>query len=198
MLRRNRYSFRWKFAHCVLKFLFKVLTGGKVVGKEKLKIPDKPVIIVANHSSYMDPPLIIAFWEREIYFLGHEGLFKNSIFGGFLKFFNGLPLPSGFKKSYELLDVGYDIGIFPEGGRNKLPNVKIGAFKLSKDKNVPVIIFGIYGNRGRVFKKVLRWVFKRGLYLVYLKTLYPENFSDAEEMAKEFRKTVMEFIEKYQ
>ncbi len=181
-----RGSFRWHFARKVLNFLFKFLTGAKFLGWENLRLPDSPVIIVSNHSSYIDPPLILAFWSREIYFLGHGNLFKNPIFGSFLRFFNGLPLPQGFKRAYELIDNGYDIGIFPEGGRNKLPQVKLGAFKLSRDKNIPIVVLCIRGNRGRVWKKVTRWFFRRDLSLVYLKTLYPSDFRSEEEMALRF------------
>jgi len=195
MLKRNDYSFRWRFAHFALKVLFKVFAGVKTLNFERLKIPDKPVIIVANHSSYMDPPLIMGFWNREIFFLGHSGLFKNPIFGSFLRFFNGIPLPKGYKEAYRLLGKGYDIGIFPEGGRNKLPEVKKGAFKLSIDTGCPIIVFGIYGNRGRVFKKVFRWVFKRELKLVYLKTLYPEDYKDENEMMEEFKSLMLSFLQ---
>ena len=145
-----RESLRWRFARIVLNFLFRTLTGAKFLNRESLNLPNTPVIITSNHSSYIDPPLILAFWDRELYFLGHGNLFKNPIFGSFLRFFNGLPLPQGFKRAYDLIEEGYDMGIFPEGGRNKLPQVKIGAFKLSKDKNVPVIVLCIRGNRGRV------------------------------------------------
>ncbi len=195
MLKWNDYSFRWKFAHCVLKILFKIVAGVETLNFERLKIPNKPAIIVANHSSYMDPPLIMGFWNREIFFLGHAGLFKNPIFGGFLKFFNGIPLPKGYRKAYKLLDRGYDVGIFPEGGRNRLPEVKKGAFKLSKDTGCPIIVFGIYGNRGRAFKKVFKWIFKRELKLVYLKTLYPENYKDEYEMMEEFKNLMLNFLQ---
>ena len=190
-----RRSFRYIFAHVFLNFLFRILTGARFVGKENLKVSNTPVIITANHSSYMDPPLILAFWDREIYFLGHGGLFKNPIFGAFLRFFNTLPLPQGFKRAYELVDKNYDIGIFPEGGRNKLPQVKLGAFKLSRDKNIPIVVLCIHGNRGRVWRKVLRWFFKRDLRLVYLKTLYPSNFGSEEEMAREFLKIIKSALE---
>jgi len=190
-----RGSLRWRFARIVLNFLFRTLTGAKFLNRESLNLPNTPVIITSNHSSYMDPPLILAFWDRELYFLGHGNLFKNPIFGSFLRFFNGLPLPQGFKRAYDLIEEGYDIGIFPEGGRNKLPQVKIGAFKLSKDKNVPIIVLCIRGNRGRVWRKVLRWLFKRDLRLIYLKTLYPSDFKSEEEMAREFLEILKSALE---
>ncbi len=189
---RNKYSLRWKVAHHVLRFLFKILTGAKWENFQNFQMPDTPVIITANHGSYMDPPLIIALWEREIYFLAHSGLFKNPIFGGFLKFFNALPLPHGFKKAYRLISSGYDIGIFPEGGRNRFPKVEPGAFKLSKDTGCPIAILYIKENKVKVYKKVVRWILRRNFGIKFVGILYPERYVTHEDMMRDFQKRMLE------
>jgi len=150
-------------------------------------VPPPPVIVAANHSSYMDPPLIMALWPREIYFIAHGGLFVNPLFGAFLKFFHALPLPGAYRKAYHLLGRGKDIAIFPEGGRNRLPEVKLGTFRMSKRTGAPVVVFRIHNNDGKPPLKWIRWFILRDLYMEKVGILRPEDYEDEVSMAKAFR-----------
>jgi len=161
-------------------------------GKNLKDIPPSPVLVAANHSSYMDPPLIMALWPREIYFVAHGGLFVNPIFGAFLKFFHGLPLPGAYREAYRLLRKGYDVAIFPEGGRNRLPEVKPGTFKIARRMNVPVVVLKIHNNDGKPPLKWIRWFVCRDLYAERVAILYPQDFSDEEKMMESFRRIVMD------
>ncbi len=169
------------------------------VGLKGMKgIPDGPVIVAANHSSYMDPPLIMALWPREIFFVAHGGLFKNALFGAFLRFFHGLPLPGAYKEAHRLLTEGYDIGIFPEGGRNRLPDVKRGAFRMSLKTGAPVMLFYIHNNDGFPPLKWLRWFFFRDLYMEFITTLDPRDFPSEDEMVEAFKRAILPVHLKHQ
>lgn len=187
---RRKGSFRWRLGKFLSWLLMRFLWGVRAVGLEDL--PPSPVIVAANHSSYMDPPLIMALWPREIYFVAHGGLFVNPVFGAFLKFFHGLPLPGAYRRAYDLLKEGYDVAIFPEGGRNKLPEVKPGTFRMSRRLGVPVVVFKIHNNDGKPPMKWLRWFLMRDFYMEKVGVLYPEEYGSEEEMMDEFRRLVMD------
>ncbi len=153
-------------------------------------VPPPPVIVAANHCSYMDPPLIMALWPRELYFVAHGGLFVNPLFGAFLRFFHALPLPGAYRRAYTLLREGCDVAIFPEGGRNKLPEVKPGTFRMSRRLGVPVVVFRIHNNDGKPPLKWIRWFFMRDLYMERVGIMRPEDFGSEEEMMEEFLRLI--------
>ena len=186
---RRKGSLRWRLGKFLSWLLMRFLWGVRAVGIED--VPPPPVIVAANHSSYMDPPLIMALWPREIYFVAHGGLFVNPVFGAFLKFFHALPLPGAYRRAYDLLREGYDVAIFPEGGRNKLPEVKPGTFRMSRRLGVPVVVFRIHNNDGKPPLKWLRWFFMRDFYMEKVGVLYPENYGGEEEMMEEFKRLVL-------
>lgn len=181
-------SLRWRLGKFLSWIFMRFLWGIRGVGMEDL--PPPPVIIAANHSSYMDPPLIMALWPRELYFVAHGGLFVNPIFGAFLRFFHALPLPGAYREAHRLLRRGYDVAIFPEGGRNRLPEVKPGTFRMSRRLGVPVVVFRIHNNDGKPPLKWIRWFFMRDFYMERVGTMRPEDFRGEEEMMEEFLRLI--------
>ena len=181
---------RWRLGKFLSWLLMRYLWGIK--GKGLGELPPSPVIVAANHSSYMDPPLIMALWPREIYFVAHGGLFGNPLFGAFLRFFHALPLPGAYREAHRLLRQGYDVAIFPEGGRNKLPEVKPGTFRISRRLGVPVVVFKIHNNDGRPPLKWIRWFLLRDLYMEKVGVLRPEDYAGEEDMMEAFRSLVFE------
>ncbi|MEW6685524.1 MAG: lysophospholipid acyltransferase family protein [Candidatus Edwardsbacteria bacterium] len=150
-LGQGYYRLTWYVENWLLKFLF----GLKIKGRQK--IPEKGgVIIVSNHLSYLDPPLLGAAVNREIYFLAKEELFKhNRIFTWLLTAFNAIPLKRGggnkkaIKTALEVLKTDRILAIFPEGTRSKtgkLLPMKSGAAWLASLTKVPILPVYIKGS----------------------------------------------------
>ena len=59
-------SFYWVF-YTLFKSISKAFFSWKVVNREKL-IEDGPVLIVSNHQSFLDPPMLGISYEDGIYF----------------------------------------------------------------------------------------------------------------------------------
>ena len=130
-----------------------------VVGTEKLKGIERPFIVVANHSSHLDAPLVTgALPQRMSRYLAAAAAadyFFDVAWRRALTalFFNAFPVDrsgggsrSGLAK--ELLGRKVPLLIFPQGGRSK--NGIIGPFKqgaavLSMHGNVPCIPVAIIG-----------------------------------------------------
>ena len=83
--------------------------------------PRGPLIVVSNHQSNMDPPLITASLPRRVYFMAKRGIFNGPILSFLLKAYGTFPLNrdggdlAAIQWSLKMLDSGSAIGIFPEG-----------------------------------------------------------------------------------
>jgi len=169
----------------------------KVIGAENLP-PKGPVLITANHKSYLDPPLIAwALKKRIIFFMAKEELFKGFL-GILIKHWgNAFPVKRGHgdKKAIltalKLLKNNKALCIFPEGTRAKntefLPP-KLGAGLLALKAKVPILPVLIWGTNERPPKVtiVIGKVFK--LDLEDKKENYPIASNVIMEKIKELKK----------
>ena len=55
---------------------FRGLFSLRVRGKEHL-VTEGSVLVVSNHQSFLDPPLIGSLYEDEMYFLARKSLFRG-------------------------------------------------------------------------------------------------------------------------
>ena len=123
-----------------------------------------PVILAANHASYMDPPLVGCGIHRTVNYLARESLFKNPVFGWFLRQLSSVPVDrdgggaAGLRAIISRLEAGGVILLFPEGTRThdgQLQPARSG-IGLTVIKStapvVPVRLFGTYAAYGRHMK----------------------------------------------
>jgi 1-acyl-sn-glycerol-3-phosphate acyltransferase len=120
-----------------------------------------PVILAANHASFIDPPLVGAGLKREINYLARESLFRFPVVGAILRAVNSVPVDrdgggaAGLKAILGRLLAGGGIILFPEGTRTRdgllqPPRSGIGlAVIKSNAPVVPVRVFGTFEAYGR-------------------------------------------------
>lgn len=128
-----------------VKLLFRL----KVEGLNNL--PQKTnFIIVANHTSFLDPLLVMAAIPKKIHCIVLRNLFKIAWLSWFFKMADTLPSGNSSKTAISLLIKHKNVGLFPEGGISrdgKLREFKRGAalFALKTGRPiVPCAIFGAY------------------------------------------------------
>lgn len=122
---------------------------------------DGSIILAGNHTSILDPLVLISSTKRSIHFLAKDELWK----GPKKVIFSNLGLipvnrrekdKFALKEAEKYLECGMVIGIFPEGttekGRGLLP-FKIGAVKMAYDTNTKIVPFVIKGSYS-LFKKL--------------------------------------------
>jgi 1-acyl-sn-glycerol-3-phosphate acyltransferase len=106
------------------------------------------VIIASNHNSWFDPPFYGGFVPFEIAFLAKAELFKNKLFGWFIRTLNTIPIVRGkpdinaISNAIKALESGKSLLIFPEGtrrGKTIKPGVGLFAIKTQSDI-VPIYI----------------------------------------------------------
>jgi len=84
-----------------------------------------PVILAANHTSLLDPPLVGSALHREIDYLARDSLFRIPVLGSILAAVNGVPVDregggaAGLRAILARLEAGRGIILFPEGTRSR-------------------------------------------------------------------------------
>jgi len=112
-------------------------------------------LIVANHQSFLDPPLIgCDITQRDITYLARASLFKNPILGAILKRINVVPIRDGegdvqaIRDIIERLNKGETVLIFPEGSRTydgQMVPFRDGASLIMRRAKCPVIPVAVEG-----------------------------------------------------
>lgn len=108
-----------------------------------------PVLIAANHCSFMDPVVLQAACPRRIIFMMTERYY-NCLWGRwFFKQMQAIPLKEGtvynvgpLRKGMRALQQGKAIGLFPEGGISRsgvLQDGQPGILLLAQRTNAPIV-----------------------------------------------------------
>ena len=130
-------------------------------------IPDKgPVIIVANHVSYVDALVITAACRRPIQFIMDHNIFKTPLLGWVFRQMKAIPIASAkekpelieeaFKRAKQTLADGDVVGIFPEGKlttNGELNPFRAGVERLVAESGAPVVPLAIRGLWGSFFSR---------------------------------------------
>ena len=148
--------------HAVARVWGKVLLAAGFVrvraeGLEKLD-PRAPYVFVANHSSYMDIPAILAFLPHQFRFFAKKGLFSIPFLGWHLRRAGHLRVDrSSARASLKTMsegarvvrERGVSVLLFPEGGRSPhaLREFKEGAAYIAIKAGVPAVPIALVGMR---------------------------------------------------
>jgi len=123
-----------------------------------------PVILAANHASFLDPPLIGAGFNRMVNYLARNTLFDAPVVGALLRSWKVVPVDreggggAGLKAILDRLIDGGVILLFPEGTRTSDGHLRpaksgIGLTVIkSTAPVVPVRVFGTFEAYGRHMK----------------------------------------------
>jgi 1-acyl-sn-glycerol-3-phosphate acyltransferase len=120
-----------------------------------------PVLLVANHSSFLDPPLIGGMVRRRVTFLAKAELFDVPGLGALIRRLGAHPLrregadPSALRTAQRVLEQGQALLVFPEGTRGEegvLRPAKAGAALLAMHSGVPVVPVYVRGS-GRAWPR---------------------------------------------
>jgi len=116
-----------------------------------------PVLVVANHQSYLDPPMVgCAMKHRHFDFLARAGLFDSKWLGRLITTLHAVPVkenggdPASIKEILRRLEMGRVVLIFPEGTRTmdgSIGEFKRGVAVILRRSRCPVLPVGIAGAR---------------------------------------------------
>lgn len=116
---------------------------------------DGAVLVVANHQSYLDPPLVgCAMPHRQFDFLARAGLFDVKWLRPIITGLHSVPIkegggdPASIKEIIRRLELGRVVLVFPEGTRTmtgEMNEFKRGVALILRKSKCPVLPVGVAG-----------------------------------------------------
>jgi 1-acyl-sn-glycerol-3-phosphate acyltransferase len=150
------YAFLKPIAWALMRVLF------RLEGRGTGHVPAQgPVLLVANHSSFLDPPLVGGVTPRQVTFMAKAELFQVPLLGTLIRHLNACPVrregadASALRTALRVLQDGGVLLIFPEGTRGPegtLREAKAGAGMLAVLSGAPVVPVHVKGS-GRAWPR---------------------------------------------
>lgn len=173
-------------------------------GLERIRDRKKGFLILFNHSSLMDIPVLFKAIPRTFNFGAKIELFKVPFFGRAMELCGALPIDRGnrnkvmqiYKNAIARVDNGESFALAPEGTRQSNPELgrfKRGPFEFAVNAQmdlVPVVIVGAFHvlSRSSIWINAGRWrrqVLVEVLPPVSTQGLSEENLADLQERVRQ-------------
>ncbi|WP_425400865.1 lysophospholipid acyltransferase family protein [Aeoliella sp.] len=149
-----------------------------------------PVVLLANHQSHLDPPLIGCFMPRPLGYLARDTLFSGFL-GPLIRSYDAIPIDrdgsglAGIRATLKRIKQGDAVLMFPEGTRSedgKLQPLKPGFIALVRRGKASIVPLGIAGTyeaypRGKTLPA------PRPVALVCGKAIPPEELAKLDDEA---------------
>ncbi len=153
---------RENFMRFVLNPIMDYYAARRASGREKLESVKGPVILVANHASHLDTPVILSalprrLRKRTVVAAAADYFYKNRVVASLVSLiFNTVPIErrrgGGMSKNGghldQLLDQGWSLLLYPEGTRSRdgMPGqLRRGAAVLAASHNLTIVPIRVTG-----------------------------------------------------
>ncbi len=163
MMRHAKMRLGYRIVGFVVRSFGRLFLGLRVSGVERIPLKGR-LLIVSNHVSSLDPPLIGSVVPREICYVAKIQLFKG-LLGKIITYLNAIPIKrSGSDKEAiqvlsRKLQEDKAVLIFPEGTRShgqeeRAPKAGVGLLALMGNSNLlPVCVEGSDNLKSAFFRK---------------------------------------------
>ncbi|OWY65402.1 1-acyl-sn-glycerol-3-phosphate acyltransferase [cyanobacterium TDX16] len=160
---------REPFASLLLYYLFKYSVvspmlhayfRGRIFGAEN--VPQKgSLVVVSNHASYFDPPLLSACMRRPVAYMAKEELFDVPVLKQAIELYGAYPVSRGagdrkaIRAALKCLEDGWAIGVYLEGKRTsdgRITDPKRGAALLAAKAQAPLLPVSLWGTEKILIK----------------------------------------------
>jgi 1-acyl-sn-glycerol-3-phosphate acyltransferase len=189
----------------LLKPLVWRLATVTVLGRERLQGLSAPFVVVSNHTSHLDAPLILGALPRKLARYVAAGAAADYFFDVWWRkgltslFFNAFPVDrTGLRGrkglATSLLDDGVPLLLFPEGTRSRTGEMgpfKPGAAALCISRDVPCLPIAILG-AAEAMPYGKKWPEggRPPIYLVFGEPMRPEDGETASQFSERMAKEV--------
>lgn len=175
---------------------------------ESIRSGRQPVLFLANHTSYFDPPLLVTTLPCPSVFVAKRELGRVPLLGTalsmagfiFLDRHHGRKALDGLRQAARCIREGQSVTAFPEGTRSRtgaLQPFKRGVFLLAREAGVPVVPLGILG--GPTILPRGTWRVAPGAYRVRVGSpLDPSAFEDESTLRDATRRAIVDLLEAHE
>jgi len=146
-------KFLYRMGRLLARFCFRVFGRLEISGSECVP-QNGPLIVVCNHLSLNDPPLLVAAIPRPLFFVGKKELFGNVITRFAMRSFHVSPFNrstvgiDAIRILMQNLERDRAVVIFPEGHRSPdatLQRAMQGVVYLAMKSQAPILPVGVTG-----------------------------------------------------
>lgn len=194
------------FRYVVSKYMKSVLYSNPFIHKKVVnnfnETFEKPAVIIANHSSFLDI-LSIGMLSPKIIFLVSDWVYNSPIFGGVVRKAGFYPVSEGLEGGVEHLrkkvNEGYSLMVFPEGTRsenNVIKRFHKGAFFLAEEFKLDIVPVVIHG-ASELIPKGDFVIHDGNLTVTILERITPENASFGNNYAERTKQISAFFKEEH-
>jgi len=169
--------------------IFRILFRGKIIGISNLP-KTGGVVVVSNHGSHLDPPILGHALRRPVAFMAKAELFKIPILASVISACGAYPVSRGagdreaIRTASNRLTKGWATGVFLDGTRQENGRVnapKAGAALLSARTGCPILPVAIV-NSHRAFPKGSRFLRLVPIHLRVGKLINPPSNKKRESL----------------
>lgn len=202
----SRKSKTLAFHYVLSKFMKSVLYTNpfikKIVVNKHNETFEKPAVIIANHTSFLDI-LAVGMLHPKIIFLVSDWVYNSPIFGKGVRLAGFYPVSQGLEGGIEHLrekvNQGFSLMVFPEGSRSEDNHIKRfhkGAFYLAEAFDLDIVPVVIHGN-SEVLPKGDFIINDGSITLNILERITPNDNRFGESYTERTKKINQFFREKY-
>lgn len=150
------HLFKWSVVSPVLH----VYLRGRIYGSEHVP-PIGPLLVVSNHASDFDPPILACCVRRPVAYMAKEELFRVPVLKQAIKLYGAYPVKRGsadrsaIRSALTLLEEGWAVGVFLQGTRTpdaRISDPKLGAALIAAKAKVPLLPVSLWGTEA-IFEK---------------------------------------------
>ena len=151
------HLFKWSVVSPVLH----VYLRGKIYGAENVP-QDGPLVVVSNHASHFDPPILSNCVRRPVAFMAKEELFKVPVLKQAIRLYGAYPVErasadrSAIRNALSYLEQGWATGLFLQGTRTRdgrISSAKLGAAMIAAKAKAPMLPVSLWGTQDILVNK---------------------------------------------
>lgn len=144
------HLFKWS----VVAPMFNTYFRGRVYGAENMPTLG-PVVVVSNHASHFDPPIVSSCLRRPVAYMAKEELFQVPVLKQAITLYGAYPVSRGaadrsaIRAALNSLENGWATGVFLQGTRTldgRITEPKLGAALIAAKANVPLLPVCLWGS----------------------------------------------------